>query len=209
MFALSVFATRPARAQTSGKPIFTDYEPYFCVGGGFVAMAGISIRDPLIFIPIDVNGIEAPQTIPSVGDAILGMQCSDSHIELLVHDYKSGRLVMPLYTVQWHSQRPATIHEEQREDLPKSEPTPPALKHRRDSLEWGGNRAGGYTTGDWYVWVPRVVDRPDNTYKVHFVSINSGGLAKLVVTLLEETLDEKKITKSVPLVYIEASDVKD
>jgi len=74
LFALCVFATSAASAQTSSKPIFTDYPPYLCVGGGFVAMAGISPRDPLIVIPIDVNGIEAPQTIPSVGDAVRGMQ---------------------------------------------------------------------------------------------------------------------------------------
>ena len=52
LFAFSV-AAGSAAAQTSSKPIFTNYPPYLCVGGGFVAMAGISIRDPLIVIPID------------------------------------------------------------------------------------------------------------------------------------------------------------
>src|SRR5882672_6397386 len=188
-FALCAFATSAAGTQTSSsKPIFTDYPPFLCVGGGFVAMAGISARDPLVVILIDVNGIEAPQTIPSVGDAVLGMQCSASHIELLVNDYKSGRLIMPLYDVQWTYQSPRTIHEEHREDLnlPKSGPTPPAINHRKDSFEWGGNRAGGYTRGEWYVWVPQVVDRPNNTYEVHFVSTNTHGVSKLIVTLLEE-----------------------
>jgi hypothetical protein len=211
LFALCVFATSAASAQTSSiKPIFTNYPPYLCVGGGFVAMAGISIRDPLIVIPIDVNGIEAPQSIPSVGDEVRGMHCSDAHIELLVHDYKSDRLIMPLYTVQWHSRNPTTISEEQREDLnlPKSGPTPAALKHRRDSFEWGVNRAGGWTTGDWRIWVPQVVDRPNNRYEVHFVHTETrhrggGATSMLVVDLLEETLGGK-VTKSIPLIKIEA-----
>jgi hypothetical protein len=211
LFSLCVLLTNAASVQMSGKPLFTDYPPYLCVGGGFVAMAGIGPRDPLVVIAIDINGIEAPQTIPPVGDAVFGMQCSASHIELLVNDYKSGRFIMPLYSVQWVSQRPTTIQEEQREDLnlPKSGPTPPALSHRKDSFEWGGNRAGGYTRGDWYIWVPQVVDRPNDTYEVHFVSTDTGGVSKLVVTLLEETLDKKKITKSVPLVHIEVADVND
>lgn len=202
-FALSV-ATGSAAAQTNNKPLFTDYPPYLCVGGGFVAMAGISKRDPLIVIPIDVNGIETPQIIPSVGDAVIGIQCSGCRIELLVNDYKSRSLIMPLYLVQWHSQRPSTISEEQREDLdlPKFGPTPPAISFKKDSLEWGGNRAGGYMRGDWYVWVPQVVDRPNNTYEVHFVPTHAKNCSKLVVTLLEETLD-KKVTRSVPLVYVE------
>lgn len=200
-----------ADAQTSSKPIFTAYPPYLCIGNGFVAMADITHHAPLVFIPIDVNGIEAPQTIPSVGDDVLGMQCSGSHIELLVKDYKSEHLIIPLYKVQWNYRELTTIREEQREDLnlPKSGPTPPAVEHRRDSLQSGGSRAGGYARGDWYVWVPGVVERPDNTYEVHFVSGIINGNAKLVVTLLEETRDKKKITKSVPLVHLEAADVND
>jgi hypothetical protein len=133
-------------------------------------MAAISIRDPLILRPIDVNGIEPPQTIPSVGDAVFGMQCSESHIELLVENYKSGRFITPLHTVQWHSQNPTTIQEEQREelDLPKTGRPTPALAYRKDSFQWRGNRAGGYARGEWYVWAPQVVDRPDNAYEVHF-----------------------------------------
>lgn len=204
MLAVCVFSTKTAGAQTSSKAIFTAYPPYLCVGGGFVAMAGISRRDPLMVIPIDVTGIEAPQIIPLGGDEVLGMQCSAHYIELLVNDYKSG-LNMPLYAVQWHSNQPSTIHEEQREDLklPNIGSTPPAIDYKRDSLEWGGNRAGGYMRGDWYVWVPQVVDRPNNTYEVHFVSTHGKHCGKLVVTLLEETLD-KKVNRSVPLVYIDA-----
>jgi hypothetical protein len=67
----------------------------------------------------------------------------------------------------------------------------------------------GYTRGEWYISVPQVVDRPNNTYEVQSVSTNTSGVSKLVVTLLEETLDKKKITKSVPLVHIAASDVND
>jgi hypothetical protein len=78
-------------------------------------MAGIGERTfGLVVIPIDFNGIEAPQTIPLVGDAVFGMQCNGSHIELLVNDYKSGRFLMPLYTVEWHSRNPKTISEEHR-----------------------------------------------------------------------------------------------
>jgi hypothetical protein len=206
--------TSAADAQTSSKPIFTDYPPFLCVGGGFVAMAGINRRAPLIVIAIDANGIEAPQTITSVGDAVFGMRCSGSHIELLVNDYKSGRFLILLYTVRQHSQDLTTIREEQREDpedlnLPTSIPTPPAAEHRRDSFDWVGSRAGAHMRGDWYVWVPQVVNRPNNTYDVHFVSTDKGDVAKLTVTLLEETLDKKKITKSVPLVHIEAPEVND
>ena len=205
-----IVAAGSAVAQTSNKPIFTNYPPYLCVGGGFVAMAGISMRDPLIVIPIDVNGIEAPHSIPSVGDEVRGMQCSDSHIELLVNEYKSSRLIVPLYTVEWHSNNPTTIREEQPTEIamPKSGFTPPALKQRRDSLAWGVNRAGGWTTGNWHVWVPQVVDRPNNRYEVHFVHTETrhpcgGATSMLVVDLLEETLDGK-VTKSIPLVKIEA-----
>ncbi len=193
-------------AQTSNKALFTDYPPYLCIGGGFVAMAGIGQDDPLVVIAIDVNGVEAPQTIAQ-GDAIIGMRCGAHHIELLVQDYKSGHPVKFLYTVQWQSQSPTTIHEDQREDVyvPRIGAEPPAV----DFLEWGGNRAGGYARGDWYVWVPQVVDRPNNTYEVHFVSTDTRGVTKFAVTLLEETQDKKKITKSVPLVYMEGSDVSD
>jgi len=37
----------------------------------------------------------------------------------------------------------------------------------------------------------------------------AAGVSKLAVTLLEETLDKKKITKSVPLVYMEVAEVND
>jgi hypothetical protein len=198
-------ATCMGAAQTKTKPLFTDYPPYLCVGGGFVAMAGIGDRDPLLVIPIDVNGVEAPQTIAQ-GDAIIGMRCAAHRIEILVQDYKSGHPIKFLYTVQWHSQSPTTIHEDQREDIyvPRIGPEPPAV----DFLEWGVNRAGGWTTGDWYIWVPQVVDRPNNRYEVHFVHTQTrhrggGATSKLVVDLLEETLD-RKVTKTLSLVNIVA-----
>src|ERR1700730_10281044 len=78
-------ATCMGAAQTKTKPLFSDYLPYLCVGGGFVAMAGIGDRDPLLVIPIDVNGVEAPQTIAQ-GDAIIGMRCAAHRIEILVQD---------------------------------------------------------------------------------------------------------------------------
>jgi hypothetical protein len=204
LLTICLLATSTVRAQTSSKPLFTAYPPHLCVAGGFVAMAGISRRNPLVVIPIDVNGIEPPQTIPSVGDEVLGMLCSNSQIELLVRDYESNRLIISLYAVQWHSGNPTTIHEEQPEELnlPKAGPTPPAVVFRKGSLEWQGRSWAG-ARGDWYVWVPQVVDRPNNTYEVHFVSTHGKHCGKLVVTLLEETLD-KKVTRSVPLVYIEA-----
>lgn len=207
LLATCIIATSIAAAQTSSKALFTGYPPYLCVGGGFVAMAGITHRASLIVIPIDVNGIETAQTMPKVGDAFIGMRCGAHHIELLVQDYKSGHPIRVLYTVQWHSQNPTTIHEDQREDIsvPRIGPEPPAV----DFLEWGGNRAGGYRRGDWYEWVPQVVDRPNNTYEVHFVSTDTRGVTRFAVTLLEETQDRKKITKSVPLVYMEGSDVSD
>jgi hypothetical protein len=172
-------------------------------------MAGISIRNPLIVIPIDVNGIEPAQTIPSPGDEIIGMQCSAGHIELLVKDYKSGQLLMPLYTVEWHSRNVTTIREEQRGQLnvPKGGPTPPAIDHQLGSFDWVGNRAGAHMRGDWYVEIPQVVDRPNNCYEVHFVTTNPH--AALLVTLLEQTTDKKKITKSVPLVQLNVVEVND
>jgi len=199
LFATCVTATGAASAQTSTTALFTGNTPYLCVGGGFIAMAGISRNAALLVIPIDVNGIEAPQTIARF-DAINGMRCAAHHIELLVIDYKSGHSSKLLYNVQWHSQRPSTIAEDQREDInvQRRGPEPPAV----DFLQWGGNRAGGYGKGNWYEWVPQVVDRPNNTYEVHFVSTHSKNCGKLAVTLLEETLD-KKVTHSVPLVYVE------
>ena len=171
-------------------------------------MAGISIRNPLIVIPIDVNGIEPAQTIPSLGDEIIGMQCSAGHIELLVKDYKSGRLLMPLYTVEWHSRNLTTIREEQWGELtvPKGGPTP-AIDHQLGSFDWVGNRAGAHMRGDWYVEIPQVVDRPNNCYEVHFLTTNTH--AALLVTLLEETTGKKKITKSVPLVQLNVVEVND
>src|SRR4029077_650476 len=178
---------------------FTGNAPYLCVGGGFVAMAGIHRNADLIVMPIDVNGINAPQPIAQF-DAINGMRCGAHHIELLALDYKSGHTNKFLYTVQWHSQSPSTVHEDQKEDISvlRIGPEPPAM----DFLNWGGNTAGGYRRGDWYEWVPQVVDRPNNTYEVHFVSTHEKNCGKLVVTLLEETRD-KKVTRSVPLVHIE------
>jgi hypothetical protein len=172
-------------------------------------MAGISIRNPLLVIPIDVNGIEPAQTIPSPGDEIIGMQCSAGHIELLVKDYKSGQLLMPLYTVEWHSRNVTTIREEQRGELhvPKGGPTPPAIDHQLGSFDWVGNRAGAHMRGDWYVEIPQVVDRPNNRYEVHFVITNSH--AALLATLLEQRTDKEKITKSVPLVQLNAVEVND
>ncbi len=207
LLATCISATSTVGAQTSSKALFTDYPPYLCVGGGFVAMAGISHPDSLIVIPIDVNGIETPQTMPKVGDALIGMRCGASHIELLVQDYKSGHPIKLLYAVQWRSHSPTTIREDERDDvyMPKIGPEPAAV----DFLEWGGNRAGGYGRGDWYEWVPQVVDRPNNTYEVHFLFTDRDGVTKFAVTLLEETLDKKTITKSVPLVYIEGPDETD
>lgn len=198
----AIFADGQA-SQTSRKPLFTDYPPHLCVGNGFVAMAGIGIRNPLIVITVDVNGIEAPQTIPSVGDEIFGMQCSAGHIELLVSDYKSHRLIMPLYAVRQHSQE-TTIEEVQREELnlPTSGFSPPAVEHRKDSFHRIGSRAGEGMRGDWYVEVA-YGNRPKNMYEVHFVSDHGETYDNVVVTLLEETLD-RKVSRSVPLVHIEA-----
>jgi hypothetical protein len=199
LLAVCVWTSNNAGAQTSSKAIFTDYSPYLCVGGNFVAM---SSNHRLIVIPIDVNGIEAPQTIPSEG---FGLRCSASHIEQVHNDVKSGRFIVLLYTVQWHSQSRSTIQEEQAEEipLPKSAVLPAAIVHMKDSF-WQGNRAGLYARGDWYVGVPRVVDRPNNIYEVHFISVHARDSDELVVDLLEETLD-KKVTQSVPLVHIEGA----
>ena len=207
LLGLVLIATGYGVAQVGSKPLFTDYPPYLCVGGGFVAMAGIGQPDSLIVIPIDVGGIETPQTMPKVGNEVRGMRCGASHIEVLVRDYKSGRWITVSYTVQWHSQSPTTIGEDHREDvyIPKIGPEPAAV----DFLEWGGNRAGGYRRGEWYEWVPQVVDRPNDRYEVHFVSTDTDGVTKFAVTLLQETVDKKKITKKVPLVYIEGPDGAD
>jgi hypothetical protein len=196
LLAVCVWTTNTG-VQTSSKAIFTDYPPYLCVGGDFVAM---SSNHRLIVIAINVNGIEAPQTMPSEG---FGLRCSASHIEQLRNDEKSGRLILLLYTVQSHSQSLSTIREEQPEEipLPKSGQWPAALVHLKDSF-WQGNRADLHTRGDWYVSVPQVVGRPNNIYEVHFVSVHAKDSDKLIVDLLEETLD-KNVTQSVPLVHIE------
>jgi hypothetical protein len=85
---------------------------------------------------------------------------------------------------------------------------PPAIKHRVETMDCTDSRAGGWMRGDWYVLVPQVPDRPDRTYEVHFVSTTTGNVAKLVVTLLEEA-PGRRIVQTVPLVHIEAADVKD
>jgi len=205
LVTLCFVATRAIGADTISKPIYTDYPPYLCVGGGFVAMAGISYNDPLIVIAISGNGIEAPQTIPLAGDEVLGMRCDDyTRIELLVRDRKSGRLINQLFTNEsWHSP-PRPFHEEQRQDVPQGASTPPAVKHRIEFFRWSGNRPGVHARGDWYVEVGG--GRPNHWYEVHFVSTYAPGETKLAVTLVEETLDKKKITKSVPLVFIDAFD---
>lgn len=152
LLAACLLTTTVAGGQTSSKALFTGNAPYLCVGGGFVAMAGIQRNAGLIVMSIDVNGIEAPQTIARF-DAINGMRCGAHHIELLALDYKSGHTIKFLYTVQWHSQNPSTVHEDQQEDIsvPRVGPEPTAV----DFLEWGGNRAGGNGRGDWYEWCRR------------------------------------------------------
>ncbi len=209
LLATCIIATSAATAQMSSKPFFTDYPPFLCVGGGFIAMAGITHHAPLIVIPIDAYGIEAPKTFPTGADDVFGMMCSEDQIELLVIDNESRRLIMPLYTVQWHAQSPRTVQLEQSEELnlPKTGPTPAALHFREGSLKWQGRPWAG-TTGDWHVWIGDV-DRPDRTYELHFVSTDTRGMTKFSVTLLEETFDKTKILKSMPLVYIERSEAGD
>lgn len=56
LFAMCVLAASTAAAQKTGKPIVTDYPPYLCLGGGFVAMVGSHTR--LVLIRIDDKGIE-------------------------------------------------------------------------------------------------------------------------------------------------------
>lgn len=166
--------------------------------------------NPLVIVAIDGNGINAPQIIPTGGDEVLGMQCSGSHVQLLIREYQSNRLFTPLYTVRTYP-GPAKISQEEREELvlPKIGPTAAALTHKFESFGWS-LRAGGWMRGDWYAEVPQVSDRPNNTYEVHFIHTDAHGVAKLVVTLLEETIDKKKkITQSVPLVHLEVAEVAD
>ena len=202
---LGLFAASSVVAQTTGKPIITDSPPFLCVGGDFVAMARTGNHGPLIIVPIDLNGIEPPQTISLAGDAVFGMQCNFSRIELLVQDYKSNGFMTPLYKAEWRAGKPITISEEHREgsNTPKSHLTP------ENSFEWGANRTG-LTKGDWRVLLAGVADRlPNYRYEVHFVSKQilyprGGATDVLVIDLLEKTFDGK-VTKSVPLVKIEAS----
>lgn len=212
LLATCIIATSTASGQTGSKPLFTDYEPLLCVGGGFVAMAGITHNAPLIVIPIDAWGIGAPQSFPTGADDVLGMMCSEEQIELLVIDNKARRMVMPLYTVRWHSDRPRTIQVEQPEayDLPKvSSAAPTPHNFKEDSLKWQRYAWTG-RRGDWYVGVGDV-DVPGKDYELHFVSTETGGVSKFVVTLLEKTQDRTKtrITKSIPLVHIERDEVGD
>lgn len=209
LLAIWVMSASTVSAQANSKPLFTHYEPFLCVGGGFVAMAGITHHAPLVVIPIDAYGIEAPKTFPTGAEDVLGMMCSEHQIELLVIDNESRRLITPLYTVQWHPDSPRTIRVEQPEELNllKAGSTPPGLQFREESLVWQGRQWAG-RRGDWYVGVGDV-DRPDRDYELHFVSTNTRGITKFAVTLLEETLDKTKITKSIPLVDIERIEAGD
>jgi hypothetical protein len=204
LLVLSVvcLTTNNAAAQ-SAKALYTGYPPYLCVGGGFVAMMGISKGAALVVISIDDKGIEAPQPTPVPDVDIRGMGCSGSHIELLVRgEGVSGHYSTILFIV-----RGGKAREWQRQDLNWSGygPTQPEIEYEVDSLDWVGSRAGGFMRGDWYVWVPRVVGRPNNSYELHFISSHGRGYSKFVADLLEESAD-KKVTRSVPLVRIEADD---
>jgi hypothetical protein len=197
LFAMSVFVVNIA-AQKASKPLVTDYPPYLCVGGGFVAIVGSNT--PLALIRIDEKGIERPETIPVTYNDIRGVQCGGSQLELLDRgEGASGHFSTILLSVGKE-----TIHQEQREDLGWSGygPTSPTVAYKVGSLESAGSQAG--MTGDWYVEMPWAADRAHNKYEVHFVSSNTPYSSKLVVTLLEETLDKKKITASLLLVHIEA-----
>ena len=149
LVTMSIIEMNTASAQTDSKPLYTDYEPLLCVGGGFVAMAGITRNAPLIVIQISPNGIEVPRTLQTGANDVLGMMCSEHQIELLVIDQQTGRLIVPLYTMRWHPDGSTTIEAEQPEEikLPKTGPTPPALNFRQGSLEWQGRQWGHGATG--------------------------------------------------------------
>lgn len=170
LLAACIMATGVASSQTRSKALFTNDEPFLCVGGGFVAMAGTTDGAPLIVITIDAYGIGAPKTFPTGAEDVIGMLCSEHQIELLVVDGETHWQIVALYTVQQHVVGPTTIQIEQPEELnlPKSGPIRPALQFKEESLKyqryaWTGRR------GDWYVGVGDV-DVPDKDYELHFVS---------------------------------------
>jgi len=206
LLTTGITAASTVSARTNAKPLFVDDPPYLCVGGGFIAIAGITQdgnthRDQLIVIPIEQDGIEAPRTFPIEASDVLGMLCTEHHIELLVINNKSHQLMMPLYTVPSEVHSPRTIWVDQPEEVnwAANSFTSAHQDFRKESLEWQGRPWGA--RGNWYVGVGDV-DSPGKLYELRFVSTDTHGVTELSVTLLEETLDRKKVTKSVPLVHV-------
>ena len=206
-FVLWISATSTAAGQTSTKPLFTDYPPWLCVGGGFVAMVPLSRPQPLMVIRIGAKGIEAPQTISTTNNEVRGLQCSGSHIELLVREGESDHFSILEFNVQ-ESAINAGLREDLNWSISRKAATPPTIEHTMDTFDWIGSRAGSWMRGDWFVEVPRN-DNLGHIYEVHFVRTEARGMVKLEVTLLEETLGRKKVTRSIPLVRFEASDASD
>ncbi len=206
---LCMTAASAAAAQTDSKPLFT-HRPWLCIGRGFVAMVPLYRPQPLIVIKISSKGIEAPQTLPTTGNEVHGLQCVGSDIELLVQEAGSDH-----FSVLPFSVKQSAVKQEQREDInwPLGKVgTPPDVERRMEAFH-GMGRAGDDMTGNWYIQVPSPEGRPGHIYKVHFVETETGsprnGLAvTLVVNLFEETLD-RKVTQTVPLIREEVSVVYD
>jgi hypothetical protein len=198
VFTLSLEAPTTATAQKPTNALFTDYPPWLCVGGSFVAMVGLSKDRPLLVIRIDGKGIEAPQTIPLSGNEVRGLQCSGSRIEVLV--WKGGSDIPSIlpFTVGYYE-----IYNEPHEELDWLNSgrarMPSAIQNKVEAFDWIGSRAGVWMRGDWYVEVPRVDDRPNNSYELHFVSNNTGGVARRFVTSSRRTLKAKRSRNLYPL----------
>ena len=210
VLAVCLTATNVAAEQAGNSPPFTRKAPSLCVGGGFVAMVPWGFSQPLVVIRISSKGIEAPQTFPTTGYYVGGMQCAGSYIELLVQQKGSDHhSILPLRV------QSASFEVEPREELLESiapsRPTPRDVERKME--RFGGiGRTAWTAVGDWTVEVPWV-DNPGRVYFVHFVHTEaivrgSGVSTRIVVTLLEETYS-RRIIRSVPLIRVKSFESAD
>ncbi|HXX01893.1 MAG TPA: hypothetical protein VEJ00_11795 [Candidatus Acidoferrales bacterium] len=187
-----------AQAQTKSKPLFS--EPLsLCSGHGFVAMAPFSWSESFVVVMIDEKGIEAPKTIQTPNNGIIGLQCLGSHLELHVREDQSDHSSVLPYAI-----RDGKIEPEPREDINWSisgkGPMPSAVERRSDGF--GASAANAATRGDWYELVCIGVN---HIYELHRVFHEIDGVSKFRAELVEETFDHK-VTKALPLVYYERAE---
>jgi hypothetical protein len=139
---LSVATTHTMASQASTpQQFFTRQAPWLCVGGGFVAMVPLARPQTLFIIPIDGNGIEALQKIPTTGNEVFGLQCIGSHIELRVREEGSDHFSVLPFSVDGN-----TIKPEDREDINWSI-SQKLQCHPRSGAEWTSSTRLGRCPG--------------------------------------------------------------